>query len=253
LKLHDLGFNIIPVEGKKPLVKWSPREHIDRDTLIEALKHATGVAVCGGPCIPFPDTLLIIIDIDNLDVLEGCSWLKSIINSTVSWKTGPRCAKRSIGALIYVEKALAEKMLRGTIRGRDVEFLVNNYALIPPSIHPSGVQYEWIKEFNFNEYNAGIRPLVDTELENLLEEIGASKTQLAEETTRENITVEKTKITSGLRTLQDSEILRIKELLLPVYKPGARQYVWLFLSGWAVKAGISPISVAIAKSLLHGI
>ena len=280
LKLHDLGFNIIPVEGKKPLVKWSPRERIDRDTLIEALKRATGVAVCGGLCTPFPDTLLVIIDIDNPDVLEECQWLKSIINSTVSWKTGPRCpkcsskkvepageyylectncgaefplseAKRGIGALIYVEKALAEKMLRGTSRGRDVEFLVNNYALIPPSIHPSGVQYEWIKEFNFNEYNAGIRPLVDTELENLLEEIGASKTQLAEETTRENTALEKTKTTNGLRTLQDSEILRIKELLLPAYKPGVRQYVWLFLSGWAVKAGISPISVARILKMLY--
>ena len=47
-----------------------------------------------------------------------------------------------------------------------------------------------------------------------------------------------------LRRLNDSEKLKLINLLEGVYKPGARQYIWLFLSGWGAKAGIDPVSIA---------
>jgi hypothetical protein len=46
-------------------------------------------------------------------------------------------------------------------------------------------------------------------------------------------------------------VLRVKELLREAYRPGVRQYIWLFLSGWAAKAGISPISVAKILKMLY--
>ncbi|MEM0458978.1 MAG: DNA-primase RepB domain-containing protein [Thermofilaceae archaeon] len=52
------------------------------------------------------------------------------------------------------------------------------------------------------------------------------------------------------RELSDSEILRITELLREAYKPGYRQFLLLYLSGWLAKAGISPVSaVRIVKAL----
>jgi len=65
------------------------------------------------------------------------------------------------------------KALEGHREGKDVEILVNNYALIPPSLHPSGVRYEWIRPFDLDSSNFGVNPLREGELLDLLEELGA--------------------------------------------------------------------------------
>ncbi|ADJ54264.1 primase/DNA polymerase [Hyperthermophilic Archaeal Virus 2] len=280
LRLYDLGFNIIPVDkGKKPLTSWSTRQRISRDELEKLLEKASGIGIAGGAVNPWsPVAMLAIIDVDNPDVLEKHAELKRIVESTVSWKTGPRCprcgnkhldvlnpghtfrcdscgaeftieeAKRGIGALVSLDVDTAEKYIRGTVRGRDVEILVNNYALIPPSTHPSGVQYEWIRPFDFKAPNLGIRALVESELASLLEELGVLKPHV--EQPAEGGIGEKLP-GSQLRELADSDIIAIKELLKEAYRPGVRQYVWLFLSGWAAKAGISPVSIAKVLKMLH--
>jgi len=57
-------------------------------------------------------------------------------------------------------------------------------------------------------------------------------------------------VATKLRDLEDSDIIRAKELLKDAYKPGTRQNIWLSLSSWAANAGISPLSVAkILKAL----
>jgi hypothetical protein len=290
LKLHDLGFNVIPVDReKKPLSSWSARQRMGRKELERLLRGASGIGIAGGSVNPWsPGTILAIIDIDNPEALDKYPSLKSIIETTVSWKSGPRCpkcnnkhldvlepgrkfkcnncsieftvedAERGIGALLSLDKDVADKYIHGTIRGRDVELLVNNYALIPPSTHPSGVKYEWMKPFDFEAPNLGVRALVESELVNLLEELGVLKT--VEETSPkapealeaiEIEPMEKAPRRLELRELIDSDIIEIKELLKEAYKPGARQYIWLFLSGWAAKAGISPISIAKTLKMLY--
>ncbi len=49
--------------------------------------------------------------------------------------------------------------------------------------------------------------------------------------------------TKGLNELNDSDIVKIKELIKDAYKEGQRQYLLLFLSGWFAKARISPNSM----------
>jgi len=290
LKLHDLGFNVIPVgPDKKPLCKWSSRERLSREELERLLSRATGVGVIGGPVNPFkPVAVLALVDIDKPSALDKYPGLKSLVESTVSWYTGPRCpsceekhlevlepgkkfkckcgreftikeVKRGIAALVTIEPSTAKQYLSGTVRGRDVELLVNNYQLIPPSLHPSGVKYEWIKPFDFEAPNLGVRALVDTELTNLLEELGVLKPETLgnEERVEEEKALEKELAETPLprlrelKTLSDSEIIELKELLREVYKPGIRQYIWLFLSGWAAKANISPVSIAKVLKMLY--
>ena len=288
-RLYERGFNVVPVDReKRPLTKWSVKERLPREELEKLLERASGIGIVGGPVNPWsPVAVLVIIDVDNPDALERYPRLREVVETTVSWKTGPRCpkcnnkhleilvpgkrfrcnscnveftvkeAKRGIGALISLDKDVAERYIRGTLRGGDVELLVNNYAVIPPSLHPTGVKYEWIRQFDFNAPNLGVRTLIDTELVNLLEELGVVKT--AEETSPkafEALEVAKTKPIEKaprgqLRELTDSDIIEIKELLKEAYKPGARQYIWLFLSGWAAKAGVSPISVAKILKMLY--
>lgn len=288
LKLYDLGFNVIPVDAsKKPLTKWSSKKRIERGELEKLLEKASGIAIVGGPENPFRDarSILVIFDIDDPRILEKSFFLKSAVEKTVRWRSGPRCprcnnkhlevveygkkfkcnncgieftienAPRGIGALFVVDLDVYEKYLKSTIRAGPVEILVNNYALIPPSTHPSGVKYEWIRPFDFDAPNLGVYALTDTELINILEELGVVMVEPEEPEEqgeeREEINNLVNKQVESLRELSDSDIIKIKELLKEAYRPGNRQYIWLFLSGWTAKAKISPISVAKILKMLY--
>ena len=274
LRLYDLGFNVVPVDlDKKPLCSWSSSKKIDRDTLVKLLDKATGVAVVGGFENPWkPVAVLVLIDVDNPLALEKSPTLKEAIAKTVSWRTGPRCpkcfnkhldvvelgkkfrcskcslefsieeAERGFGALATVDLETYEKFFKGSLRFGDVEFLINNYQLIPPSIHSTGVEYEWVKQFDFNSPNLGVYPLTKSEVEAILNELKLSR-EVVEKKTEARA--------AGLRELSDSEVIKVKELLKNAYREGVRQYIWLYLSGWAAKAKISPISIAKTLKMLY--
>jgi hypothetical protein len=126
-----------------------------------------------------------------------------------------------------------------------VELLVNNYALIPPSIHTTGVRYEWVRPLDLSLPGHGLLSLGEEDLKQLLEELRPKPGP-------EEAVVE-ARVEGGrrLRELQPHEILEIVDALLPAYKPGVRQYIWLFLSGWGAKAGISPVSIAEVLKALY--
>jgi len=286
-KLYKAGFNVVPVNrSKKPLTSWSPRKRIEEGKLRRLLVKAEGIAIVGGPENPFkPVAVLALIDIDNPEALGKYRILRDIVNRTVSWYTGPRCpkclskrlevieygkrfkcsscstefgveeARRGVGALVTIDNDAYEKYFRGTIRGKDVELLVNNYQLIPPSIHPTGVRYEWVRPFDFNSPNYGIHPLTEAEVEALLKELGVIREGKkreefgAEKTTAMEVTPKEVK--KPLRELSDSTILKVKELLKEGYVSEHRQNICLYLSGWCAKAGINPVSVAKVIRMLH--
>jgi len=54
-----------------------------------------------------------------------------------------------------------------------------------------------------------------------------------------------------LRELEDSSLLRLKELLKEAYRPGYRQQLILYLSGWMAKAGINPLSTVKLVKMLY--
>jgi len=56
----------------------------------------------------------------------------------------------------------------------------------------------------------------------------------------------------GRRNLSEGEVRKIVELLKPAYRPGHRQNIALYLSGWLAKAGVPPETAAKIVQLLHG-
>jgi Bifunctional DNA primase/polymerase, N-terminal. len=243
------------------------------------LATATGIGICAGIENPFKDEglSLLIIDIDKPQkALEKYPILKELLEKTVAWKSGLRCKDilcegklekqdgvwvcktcgkeyseeqikdlpRGIGFFLLAPAELVKERLGGTKRKlKDVEILVNNYALIPPSLHPSGIRYEWIREFNFKDPHFGIYVLSEEEFNELIEQLFKK-----EEQTREPLlSVEKRftpHIGKRLRELGDKEIEELARVLEKIYKEGFRQDIWLFFSGWCAHAGISPVSVA---------
>ena len=274
LSLYDYGFNVVPVnEDKRPISStWSNKQRISRGELEQKLGQAVGIAVIGGDVNPWGEKYrLVIVDVDApRTALEKSPKLKELVEISVSWRTGPRCPscgakhfevleneilkckrcghvfglseakERGLGVMFLVEKEVAEKYgLKRTLRKGEVEFLVENYQLIPPSRHRYGVQYEWINPLSLDKPFAGIVILSEKELSQLLRETGEEK---QEEKTAEP--AKETQKQVQLRELTNTEILKAVEALRNIYIPGYRQMIWLYLSGWGAKAGISPISIA---------
>jgi predicted RNA-binding Zn-ribbon protein involved in translation (DUF1610 family) len=283
LRLHDLGFNVIPIvhdeKGeKRPLVDtWSAHRRMPRRALEKALKRAHGIAIVAGPHTYAqlqPAVALAIIDVDDPSIIEGSPTLREILSRTVAWYTGPRCskccgkeldvlelgarfrcpkcsldfrveeAKRGVAALIHVgpdvlQRCLKDAMKKGTLG----EVKDNTYQVIPPSLHPTGVRYEWLRPFDWDAPNLGIHAASEDELRAVLRELKLLK---------ERAKRQATSALGSFRELSDDEVIEVKELLRRAYKPGSRQLLWLFLAGWGAKAGVSPVSIAkVLKALYH--
>jgi hypothetical protein len=275
LGLYDAGFNVIPVDsGKRPLTSWSYDKRIERDRLSELLRKASGIAIVGGPENPFKGVgILVLIDVDRPSAIDRSPLLKELVSKTASWYTGPRCprcegknlevlepgkkfrcseckteftiedCKRGIGLLVTVDLETHDKFFRSTVRGKDVEFLVKNYQLMPPSTHPTGVRYEWINPIDFNAPNYGIYRLESFEVEKLLNELGVIKIlNVKPEAGTEAGEVGKTEVVGEVRKtvkkLSDDEIKRIRDLILKYYAPGHRDRIIFSLLGVLIKAGV---------------
>jgi hypothetical protein len=295
LELYKAGYNVVLVDpDKKPLSRWSPRERISLEELERLLGRATGVAIIGGRAGYWGDVAYVmLIDIDDPSILDRAPKLRELVESTVSWRTGPRCsscynkhitvteygkrfkcsgehggkrvgcgleftveeAARGLGAVVLADIDAVDKLLKGgSVRLGPVELLINNYQLIPPSLHPTGVRYEWIREPDLSLPNHGLASVGEEFLKKLLEElrrISRGSEAKAEREANAKAGAQRGAPPNKLRELSDSDILEIKEALVEAYKPGVRQFIWLFLSGWAAKAGISPVSVAKILKMLY--
>jgi hypothetical protein len=296
LFLYDKGFNIIAEDSeKKPITKWSPLQRISREELEAALNNpkCNGIAIVGGYVHPFgEDLVLLIIDIDNTkDFSKKYPTITKLLNETIAWFSGVRCPYcggkhnektlggwkcldcgqffsrkevenlkegiRGVDGLFLVKK---ENAPNSTIRSKDVEILIHNLQRAPPSQHPSGVEYEFIpnQQFDFNKPYFGIRILSKEEIDQIIEEVKIAKEEVFEKEKGEVEEEEKgekenkTKNEKGeeeeeekeAKVLSTEEIDRVVEILKLVYKKGRRQYLWLYFSGWAAKEGLSPISCA---------
>jgi polyhydroxyalkanoate synthesis regulator phasin/ribosomal protein L37AE/L43A len=266
--LYEKGFNVIPVDIAKGPVSylknlsslvgkfsWSAEKRLESDDFFKALqaKDVEGIAIVAGPANPFS---LIILDVDDPKVQID-------VSKTVSWKSGIRCPKcgtkhferptpnrykcmhceelfdlgpetpRGYGAIFRTSKEVIE-WLKGSKREKGIEFLVNNYQVIPPSKHLSGVIYEWIKPFDFSLPDFGIAEITKEEIEKILSTVRGEKKKAVKATR-----VGEAKTASDINAPEE-----LVETLLKVYKEGHRQMIWLYLSGWGAKARVNPVSLA---------
>jgi len=280
------GFNVVPVgPDKRPVSKtWSAERRLPARELLEGLERATGVALVGGGEHPLAGAaVLVLIDIERPSLLERSPALRKLAERTICWRTGPRCprceskrlevlepgvrfkcgecgaeftareAGRGLGLAVLVEVQAAEKYgLAGTRRRwGEVEFLVKNYQLIPPSLHPSGLRYEWVRPPQPGDVTLGIATVVERDLAELARELGLVKEAAGAAGERGAGGEGGAEAGLRLRELSDAEVLKLVELLRPAYKPGQRQFIWLYLSGWCAKARVSYLSVARVLKALY--
>jgi hypothetical protein len=177
-ELIERGYNVIPVgEDKQPLAPQY-RECYDKHCpelmqLFESRsvkKTQRGTALLGRINPFYPEKILVIIDVD--DPRKFPDEARRLIEGTWRWLTGPRCPVDSDKHNITCEGGICrhgdhEFKLSEAVRGEAyavlvpaeaetlvggvkklmsgaVELRIRGYQLIPPSIHPSGITYEWL-------------------------------------------------------------------------------------------------------------
>jgi hypothetical protein len=262
LRLYEAGFNVVLTNrDKESLTPWSSTRRLSKKELKRVVDKAYGVAIVGGSESPFKGISdLLIVDVDKPSLIDSKPILSRLLNLTVRWLTGPRCpkcenkklevlefgkrfkcescgcefnveeAKRGLAALFFIDKGLIEHTRR---YGKVVELMVNNYELIPPSIHPTGVRYEWVQPIDFESPNYGIYKLEDSEFRELIKELEGLR-KSGEEVGAGEVGEER----KVRRKLTEEQIRKLKDLIIRYYEPGHRDRLVFSLLGLLIKAGI---------------
>jgi len=276
------GYNVVPVDSqKRPLapryVECYEKHCPELGQLFEqrrVKKKQAGLALLGRINPYFPEKVLVIIDVD--DPRKFPEEARDLLKDTWHWQTGPRCPvdgdKHGIScegsicqhsdhefrleeasrgeAYAVLVLAEAEKLLgAGVVKllGGAVELRIRGYQLLPPSLHPSGVLYEWITP----PWQSGeFRHPKELSLEEFKQLLGALG--LAEERQQAAARPQvRPKPPSRWRHLSGDRMRAIVELLKSAYKPEHRQNIALYISGWMAKEGISPETAATVVYWLH--
>jgi hypothetical protein len=227
------GLSVIPLKpGEKvPLVKWE-RYQGEPPTIAEVQKwfkdtNYNIAIICGRV-----SRNLVVIDFDDGEIyekfmkeIEGDAELKDVIESTWLVKTG-----KGFHVYLWVDTdkpVKIGKLPRVDIKGE------GGYVVAPPSLHPSGKHYIFIRFTKTTGHE--IRVITEAQYSRLLATLeGVTQSKLPEE---RKVEVEKPReITSKLT---DEQIQGITKVLEPVYKQGHRHNIILYLSGWLYTRGVS--------------
>jgi len=279
LTLHDLllaaGYNVVPVDMQKRPLAPQYKECYDRrcPELIQLFekrhvkKRQAGLALLGRINPNYPEKILIIIDID--DPRRFPEDAKRLLEGTWHWLTGPRCPvdgdKRNITceggicrhgdhefrleeavrgeAYAVLVPAEVEKLVGSGVAkllGGAVELRLRGYQLIPPSLHPSGVMYDWAVSpwRDGGEFNHPKELSMD-EFRRLLELLGGL--QKAEETPKPQV-----KAPQGckrFRELSDKDMDAALEIIKAYYIPEHRNHILYAMLGILKKGCFSLDSI----------
>jgi hypothetical protein len=261
-ELIERGYNVIPTDSDKQPLAPQYKECYDRHCpeLAQLFdnksvkKRQAGLALLGRINPFYPNKILVIIDVDDPKKLPEEA--RALLKGAWHWLTGPRCPhdgdKHDITcgpvacrhrdhdfdiseairgeAYAVLVPADAEALLGAGVAkllGGAVELRIRGYQLLPPSIHPSGVVYEWITPPWAGGEFKHPKELSVEEFKRLLELLKDGHAAAHEEPKRQ----EEPKECKRFRELSDEDVDRILEIIKPYYQPGFRNAVLYALLG----------------------
>jgi hypothetical protein len=273
-ELLEAGYNVVPVDAqKRPLapryVECYDKHCPELGKLFESRrvkKRQTGLALLGRVNPHFPGKILVIVDVD--DPRKFPEDAKRLLEGTWHWLTGPRCPadgdKHDIKceggicrhgdhefplheavrgeAYTVLMPAEAERLVGGVkkLMGGAVELRLRGYQLIPPSLHPSGVMYDWIAS-PWRDGGGFSHPkeLSMDEFRRFLELLGGL--QKVEETPKPQAKAPQK--CRRFRELSDKDIDAALEIIKAYYKPEHRNHILYAMLGVLKRTCFSPDAI----------
>jgi hypothetical protein len=262
------GLSVIPIKpySKEPAVAWKAYQK-EPPSISEVQKWFKGTDYGIGIVTGKVSDNLVVIDFDDAETFKEFlktlnDDLKGIVNNTWVGKT-------SRGFHVYLRVDTDKKIPTTKLPGVDIK-AEGAYVVAPPSIHPSGIRYEFltpdmpvkyvIRKVTWEEFTQiGVtilkvlqaqgkynpQPARDSNAPGSQEQKEGSGTQVDQETGTEQGQGTVTRVSPEpsterqWRNLTNNQIIKLVELLKPYYRPGLRHDIVLFLTGWLYKAGIS--------------
>jgi hypothetical protein len=272
-ELIERGYNVVPTDAKKQPLAPKYKECYDKHCpelaqLFEergVKRRQTGVALLGRVNPQYPQKILVIIDID--DPRRFPAEARRLLEGAWRWLTGPRCPydydKHNIvcdsgacrhgdhqfrleeaergEAYAVLTPAEAEKELGAGVAklmGGAVEIRIRGYQLLPPSLHPSGVTYDWIDPPWQNGDFRHPKELSLEEFKKLLEVLGHKRG--SGDGVAETVSDPKCR---RFRELNKEVVKSIVELVKPYYVPGFRNHLLYALLGVLRRNCVAPDSI----------
>jgi len=227
------SLSVIPLRhGEKvPLVKWEQYQRAP-PSIAEVQKWfkdtASNIAIVCGKV----SGNLVVIDFDDVEVynkflkeIESNAELKDIIENTWLVQTGK-------GYHIYLRVDTDKPIKIGKLPKVDIKG-EGGYVVAPPSLHPSGKNYEFVRFTNTTGHE--IMVISEEQYGKLLaalEKVTGAKLSLVNEQQKKEEKEEKNGSGRFGRKLNDEQIMKIVKALEPVYKPEHRHNIILYLTGW---------------------
>jgi len=239
----DLGFSFFPVEwGQKapPLVKWEEFQE-RRPSWEEVEGWLARYALFNVAVVCGRVSNLFAIDFDDEEAYE--SWKRSLPRDLLdAVRLACWIVKTGKGFHVYVRPEDPELIPRTKIRcrgGVDIKG-EGGYVIAPPSLHPSGANYE-----GWNGLWPSLVPLKREVAERLLATL-QPPLETAEEKTagKKDEAPKPVPRVEELRELDGGKVEELARLLKPFYKPGYRHSIWLAFSGLCAKSGVHYVSAA---------
>jgi hypothetical protein len=263
-ELLEKGYNVLPVGADKQPLTQRYGECYDRHCpelrkyfeshLVK--RRQVGIALLGRVNPRYPEKILVIIDVD--DPRRFPEEARQLLKDTWHWLTGPRCPvdgdKHNIScqgplptalcrhnghefrleeatrgeAYAVLVPAEAEGLVAGGVAklmGGAVELRIRGYQLIPPSLHPSGVVYEWVVT---PWAGGGFSHPKELSLEEFRKLLGLLGGAAPRQEAPQGAAAEGCK---RLRELADRDIDAVLEVVKPYYLPGFRNAILYALLG----------------------
>jgi len=231
---RQIGLSVIPIAygDKKPKISWKTYQQRlpTNDEIEEWFSEPANIGIVTGTV----SGNLVVIDFDSEDVAQKFA---EALDEELQQKLGRTWIVRTgKGLHIYVKLPRADLVPRTRVRfvdGVDIK-AEGGYVVAPPSLHPAGVRYEFATSGGVVAGPPNVKEpvtLTESEWEKILSllEVNGKKVRTKRCT---------------FKNLEDSKLIKLKELLSEAWSPGNRQMLALFFAGWAARAGVHPADLA---------
>lgn len=142
IKYAELGFSVLPMNGKQPLIKFANRPPLT----VDQIKYYWGKWPNANIALRTIDFFVVDIDTKKAHGHDGLTSIKNLPQGTILPTKTQQTSSGGFQMFYSKPKNGQVKQVIGLLPGIDIKAHKNNYVLVPPSTTDKG-NYHWINSY----------------------------------------------------------------------------------------------------------